>query len=293
MSATGELVADVRCHVGEGPAWDPRDGALLWIDIVPGNVFRLVVETGELSQITLSQEVSVVIPRASGGYVVGVQDGLFALPRFEQGAPLTALAEIEIDQPNNLMNDCKCDAKGRLWGGTRARDWTSEAGSLYRVDSDLTTTRVLTGISTSNGLGWDPEFTRMYYVDSALGILDVLDYDLETGAATNRRRFADIDKAIGNADGLCVDAEGYVWLAVMGASSLYRYAPDGTIDEIVRVPSTLPTSCCFGGADLTDLYVTSGNVDMSEEDLASDPYAGGVYVLRPGIKGQPTVPFAG
>ncbi|MGH2849006.1 MAG: SMP-30/gluconolactonase/LRE family protein [Solirubrobacteraceae bacterium] len=279
--------------MGEGPAWDERDGALLWIDIVPGNLFRLLVETGELSQITLGQEVSVVIPRDRGGYVVGVQDGLFALGRFDQAAPLVPLAEIEIDQTNNLMNDCKCDARGRLWGGTRARDWTPAAGALYRVDPDLTTTQVLTKVSTSNGLGWNPEFTRMYYIDSAPGTLDVLDYDLETGAATNRRRFADIDKALGDADGLCVDAEGYVWVAVMGASALYRYAPDGSIDEIVPVPTKQPTSCCFGGPDLMDLYVTSGHVDMTDEELEADPHAGGVFVLRPGVKGQPTVSFAG
>ncbi len=188
------MVADVRCHVGEGPAWDDRDGSLLWIDIVPGWIFRYVPETGELDRACVWQETSVCIPRASGGYVIGGPDGFYAIDRIEQGVDVELLVGIEVDQPGNLMNDAKCDAAGRLWGGTRSRTWIPEAGSLYRVDPDLTVTRVLDGISTSNGLGWSPDNERMYYIDSQPGILDVLDYDLSTGEATNRRRFADFPR---------------------------------------------------------------------------------------------------
>jgi sugar lactone lactonase YvrE len=288
-----ELVADVHCEVGEGPAWDPRDGSLLWVDIVPGHIYRMSAATGELTQITLGQEVSVAIPRTAGGYVVGVQDGLIALDRVAPGYTLSPLVEIELDMPGNLMNDCKCDTRGRLWGGTRARDWTPELGSLYRVEPDLTVTRFLDHISVSNGLGWSPDGTLLYYVDSRPGTLDVLDYDMASGTASGRRRFADIPSALGSPDGLCVDVEGCVWLAVLGTSALYRYAPDGSIADIVELPTAQPTSCCFGGADLGELYVTSAAVDMSESELAADPHAGGVFVLEPGVDGLPTVPFAG
>jgi sugar lactone lactonase YvrE len=286
-----ELVADVHCEVGEGPLWDPRDGSLLWVDIVPGHIYRMSVATGEITQITLGHEVSVAIPRSRGGYVVGVPDGLIALDRVGPGYTTSPLVEIEIDLPGNLMNDCKCDDRGRLWGGTRARDWTPESGSLYRVDADLTVTRFLDRISTSNGLGWSPDGTRLYYVDSRPRTLDVLDYDMATGTASNRRRFADIDE--GSPDGLCVDSEGGVWLALFGGSALHRYAPDGQLADVVTFPTKQPTSCCFGGPDLDELYVTSATVEMSEPERAADPHAGGVFVLRPGVRGTPTVPFAG
>jgi sugar lactone lactonase YvrE len=293
LSIDVELVADVHCHVAEGPAWDPRDGSLLWIDIVPGHIYRMSIETRELTRISIGQEISVVIPRASGGYVVGLQDGLFALDRIEQGAPLEPLCEIEVELPGNLMNDAKCDARGRLWGGTRARDWTPEAGALYRIDPDLTATQVLDRVSISNGLGWSPDGSRMYYVDSAPGTLDVLDYNLATGAATDRRRFADIPADTGSADGLAVDSEGCIWLAVVHASAVYRYAPDGSVADVVPFPTWMPTSCCFAGPDLDQLYVTSASADMTEAQLQADPHAGGVFVLEPGVRGQPTVPFAG
>lgn len=293
MSLDVELVADVHCEVGEGPAWDPRDGSLLWVDIVPGHLYRLSVASGAVTQITLGHEVSVVIPRTSGGYVVGVPDGLVALDRIGPGYSVSSLVEIEIDMPGNLMNDCKCDSLGRLWGGTRARDWTPEQGSLYRVDADLAVTKFLDRISISNGLGWSPDGKRLYYVDSRPGTLDVLDYDMATGAATNRRRFADIPKELGSPDGLCVDVEGCVWLAVLGPSALYRYAPDGSIAEIVTLPTAKPTSCCFGGPDLDELYVTSLSVELSDAEHAADPHAGGVFMLKPGVRGLPTVPFAG
>ena len=288
-----ELVADVHCNVGEGPLWDPRDGSLVWVDIVPGHIYHLTTASRERRQITLGHEVSVVIPRTSGGYVVGVQDGLIALDQIASGYTTSPLVDIEIDMPGNLMNDCKCDARGRLWGGTRARDWTPELGNLYRVDPDLGVTRFLDRISISNGLGWSPDWTRLYYVDSRPGTLDVLDYDIEAGTASNRRPFAQIDKELGSPDGLCVDSDGCVWLAVLGTSSLYRYAPDGSIGDIVELPTRQPTSCCFGGPDLDELYVTSAAVDMSEEQHAADPHAGGVFVLKPGVRGLPTDPFAG
>jgi len=296
MGVATELVADVHNHVGEGPAWDDRDGSLLWIDIVPGHVFKLTVATGELTQITLGQETSVCIPRASGGYVVGLQDGIFGLDKIADGWSLEPLVDVELDNPGNLMNDCKCDALGRLWGGTRSRDWIPATGGLYRVEPNLTAHQVLNGLNVSNGIGWNPEFTRMYFVDSKPepGTLDVLDFDLETGTATNRRTFVEIPNEPGySADGLAVDAEGYVWLALLGASAVYRYAPDGSLDDVVALPTKQPTSCCFGGPDLTDLYVTSGNVDMTDAEHEADPHAGGVFVVNLGVKGQPTIPFAG
>jgi len=292
MSTVPELVVDANCLVGEGPAWDERDHALLWVDIVPGDVFHLSVATGAVTQMRLGQEATAVLPRASGGYLLTLKDGVFAVDRIEQDAPLESVCPIELELTGNLMNDAKCDPAGRMWAGTLARDRTPGAGALYRLDTDLSLANVLDGITISNGLGWNPDATRMYYVDSAPRTLDVLDYELSTGAATNRRRLVEIPPDVGTPDGLAVDTEGGIWLAVWGGSSVHRYGPDGTLDDVVRFPTPFVASCCFGGPDLSDLYVTTATIELPPEDRA-DPSAGAVYVFQPGVRGLPTTAFGG
>jgi sugar lactone lactonase YvrE len=293
VTASAELLDDCRCGVGEGPSWDERDGALLWVDIVTGDVFHHTLATATTIGMRLGQQVSAVLPRASGGYLLTLQDGVFAVAAIEQGAPLELLAAIESDQPRHRINDAKCDPAGRLWSGTLSRDRVPGAGSVYRLDPDLTLTRVLTGVTVSNGIGWSPDGTSMYYVDSVPRTLDVLDYDLASGEATGRRRLVDIAADAGSPDGLAVDAEGCIWLAVWGSGALYRYAPDGSLEDVVAVPSRNVASCCFGGPDLEDLFVTTASAELSEQELDADPSAGGVYRLRPGLRGLPTTPFAG
>jgi sugar lactone lactonase YvrE len=290
---SAELLEDCRCGVGEGPSWDERDGALLWVDIVTGEVFHHTLATGETVSMRLGQQVSAVLPRRNGGYLLTLPDGVFAVDSIEQGAPLRAVAAIEPDKPRQRTNDAKCDPAGRLWSGTMSRDRVPDVGSLYRLDPDLTLTRVLTGVSVSNGIGWSPDGTRMYYVDSAPRTLDVLDYDLATGEASGRRRLVDIEPEDGSPDGLAVDADGCIWLAVWGSGAIWRYAPDGSLEDRIAVPSRNAASCCFGGPDLEDLFVTTASAELSEQALEADPTAGGVYRLRPGVRGLPTTPFAG
>jgi sugar lactone lactonase YvrE len=287
-----ELVVAANCLVGEGPAWDERDGALLWVDIVPGDVFHMSTATGSVARMRLGQEVSAVLPRASGGYLLTLADGVFAVDRIEQGASLEPVCEVEPELTGNLMNDAKCDPAGRLWGGTLARDRTPQAGALYRLDTDLSLARVLTGSTISNGLGWSPDAERMYYVDSAPRTLDVLDFDLETGEVANRRRLVDIPAEAGSPDGLAVDAEGGIWLAVWGAGTVHRYGPDGTLEEVVPVPTPLAASCCFGGPDLERLYVTTATIELPPEDR-DDRNAGAVFAFEPGVRGLPTTAFGG
>ena len=293
LTAFAELLVDCRCTVGEGPSWDARDGTLAWVDIVTGDVFQLTLASGETACMRLGQQVSAVLPRARGGFLLTLQDGVFAVDRIEQGAPLTLVAPIELDQARSRLNDAKCDPAGRMWAGTTSRDRVPGAGSLYRLDSDLTLTRVLTGATVSNGIGWSPDGTRMYYVDSTPRTLDVLDYDLATGEASNRRRLVDIAETVGSPDGLAVDAEGCIWLAVWGSGAVHRYAPDGALEDVVAVPTRNVASCCFGGEDLGDLFVTSASAELNARELAADPNAGGVFRLRLGVRGLPTAAFAG
>jgi sugar lactone lactonase YvrE len=293
MASVPELVADCRCAVGEGPVWDERDGALLWVDIVTGDVFHLAIASGELARMTLGQEVSAVLPRASGGYLLTLQDGVASVASIEQGAPVELIASVEPERTENRLNDAKCDPAGRLWGGTMARERTPGAGALYRLDADLALTRVVEGVTLSNGLGWSPDATRMYFVDSVPRTLDVFDFDLPSGTVSGRRRLIDVPAAQGSPDGLAVDAEGAIWLAVWGSGAVHRHAPDGELIEVFAMPHRDVASCCFGGADLSDLYVTTAWRELSEGERTKDPHAGGTYRLEAGVRGLPATLFAG
>jgi sugar lactone lactonase YvrE len=188
------------------------------------------------------------------------------------------------------MNDAKCDPVGRLWAGSMAFDFRPGAASLYRLDR-TGITRVLTDLTISNGLGWSPDATLMYFIDSGTNRVDVLDYDLASGTIGERRPFVTLAPSHGMPDGLAVDADGGVWVACFGTGQVRRYAPEGQLDEVLDLPVRQGTSCCFGGPDLSDLYVTSAAYRLSEADLREQPLAGSLFVCTPGVVGQPSTPF--
>jgi sugar lactone lactonase YvrE len=168
-----------------------------------------------------------------------------------------------------------------------ALDERPGAGALYRLDPDLTVHTMLTGVTISNGLDWSLDGRRMYYVDSPTRRIDTFDFDMATGSIANRRTFVEVPADAGVPDGLTVDAAGFVWLALWGGAALRRYAPDGTLERVVPLPVTHPTSCAFGGAALDELYVTSARRPLDAEEKARQPQAGGVFRLRPGVAGRP------
>jgi sugar lactone lactonase YvrE len=289
QAADVELVATGR-GLGEGPAWDERQGVLWWVDIFGGAVHRYDPGTGIDTAIDLGQTVGAVIPRERGGLVVALTNGIAALDPVTNG--LEMLVEIEADVPGNRMNDAKCDTAGRLWGGTMSieeQDPPLENAALYCVDTGRSVRTVLTGISISNGLGWSPDDRAMYYIDTPTYGVDVLDFDAVAGEVSNRCRLISVAESEGMPDGMTVDAEGYLWVAVLGSRTLSRFAPDGTLDRAIELPVPQATSCAFGGADLRDLYITT----YRSPDSPPDSPAGGLFRCRPGVTGLPTAMFRG
>jgi sugar lactone lactonase YvrE len=186
------------------------------------------------------------------------------------------------------MNDGACDIRGRLWAGTMSLDGDTRTAALYRLDPDLRLTRVLSCISVSNGLGWSPGGTLMYHVDTPRRRVDVFEFDPVDGGLGRRRAAIDVPLECGRPDGLAVDAEGGIWVAIWGGGAVHRYNAEGRLDERVELPVSQVTSCCFGGADLDTLYVTSASRGTSGE-----PLAGALFACRPGLRGLPATPFAG
>jgi sugar lactone lactonase YvrE len=165
---------------------------------------------------------------------------------------------------------------------------TEPLGELYRLDAGGKLTTVIEGVTVSNGIGWSPDGSRMYYADSPTRRVDVFDYDPATGDAFQRRVFVDLSRVEGVPDGLTVDADGYVWVAMWGGGVLRRFTPGGQQDAVLPVPVSQPTSCAFGGPGFTDLYVTTARVGLSEPDLAAQPLAGRLLRIQPGPVGLPS-----
>jgi sugar lactone lactonase YvrE len=286
-----ELVLDARAELGEGPLWDARAGCLVWVDIMRGLVHLFRPHDRELRTLEVGQPVGAAALRSAGGLVLALRDGFAGLDT--ESGRLTWIAAVEADRPDLRMNDGTCDAAGRFWAGTMALDERRGAGALYRLGADGRVEVMLREVTVSNGLDWSLDGRSMYYVDSPTRRIDVFDHDPATGAIANRRPLASIPKGSGFPDGLTVDADGFVWLALWAGGALHRYAPDGSLHRVIELPVSHPTSCAFGGPDLTDLYVTTASIELSAAERDRQVHAGGLFRCRPGVAGRAPHRFAG
>jgi sugar lactone lactonase YvrE len=256
---------------------------VLWVDIPGGRLHRTAHSSGETATADLGAPVSAVLPTADGGVLVSRRDRLVVLEA--DGTERTVAA---VSSGSGVrFNDGATDPQGRVWIGSMGTSDGSAAGVLYRLDPGGVLTPVITGVTISNGLGWSPDTSRLYYVDSPTRQVDVLDFDSGTGEVSGRRRFADLTSAPGVPDGLTVDADGSVWVALHGGGALHRYRPDGRLGTVVSLPVSHPTSCAFGGPELADLYVTTASAPLSGAERAAQPLAGRLLRLRPGPAGIP------
>lgn len=284
-----DVALDAHAEVGEGPVWDAGRERLVWVDIYRDAVHLFDPATGADQAIDVGQHVGVARPAASGGLVLAVRDGFAHLD--PATGRIELLAAVEADVPGNLMNDGACDRRGRFLAGTTSVEETPGAGALYRLTADLTVQIVLAGVTLSNGIDWSPDGTLLYFVDSALQRIEAFDYAAD-GGVSGRRTFAEIPPGAGMPDGLTVDVEGCVWVALWGGSAVRRYTPRGELERTVDVPAQLVTSCAFGGTDLEDLYITTSTWELDAAALRDQPHAGAVFVARPGVRGLLPTPFA-
>lgn len=283
-------------ELGECPVWDDAAGRLLWIDAAPGVLWAYHPGTGATDRTALGAATGSFALRAGAGGLVIAQGSMFSVlgPTWSVGharpSPLARLPAAGPPAGDARLNDGACDIRGRLWAGTASATGTADA-ALYRLDPDRSVHVALPGVTTSNGIGWDPTDRRLLYVDTALRRIDVVDVDIDRGELGRRRVFAHVRGGL--PDGLAVDVDGGVWAAVWGAGEVRRYRPGGAVDRIVRLPVSQPSSCAFGGPALDDLYVTTARQSLSVDRLRDEHHAGDVFVCRPGVSGVPVHRFAG
>lgn len=284
MTHTFDVAVRAEAALGEGPTWDPATGRLLWIDILGSRVHTYDPATGRRTVLRTDQHVGAVKPRAGGGLVLNLRDGIGLLD--PDGTFRWLHREVV---PGRRANDAAVAPDGSLFAGTMRYDEAPCGGTLSRVAPGGRVDLLLDDVAVSNGTGWSPDGRLMYYIDSPTRRIDVFDVGAADGRITNRRSFALIEEGAGFPDGLCVDADGCVWVALWAGGAVRRYTPGGELDRVIPLPVPLVTACTFGGPDLTDLYITTARVGLT----APPPLAGSLLVVRGAGKGVAQPPFRG
>jgi len=277
-----DLVVECRSLLGEGVTWDAATSTLLWLDI-DGRLLHRLHSDGRHEEVAMSSSTSVVVPTSTGELlaVSGLKVGILN----DSGVIEEVLAELPPDG-DGRANDGRCDPHGRLWIGTVDRSGEHRAG-VFCVDDSGFVRRVRSGRALSNGIDWSPDGSKCYHVDSLHRTVDELTLD-DKGFPVSERTIATFDVL---PDGVSVDMEGGIWVALWDGGGVVRLSPSGEIDCRIDVPGGWITSCAFGGADLRTLYITSATVDLDDARRRANPSAGSLFACRPGVAGRGYTPF--
>ena len=301
-----DMIVDAKNNLGEGPLWDVAEQKLYWVDSLDRFVHRCDADGTNVQSWALPADIGSMALREGGGAVLALSNGFHAFD-FETGKT-SFIADPERNSSRTRLNDGKVDRRGRFVAGSMDRSETEPLGSLWQLDADRKVSVLDKNIVVSNAPCWAPDGRTFYFADSIRGEIYAYDYDLDTGAASNRRLFASTKDDPGAPDGGTVDAEGYVWNAQIVGGRIIRYRPDGIVDRTIEFPVATLTSVMFGGPNLDILYVTTmGKPSVGVVDYVrshpippgksinpGDPGLGGLFaVYGLGVKGVPEPRYAG
>lgn len=288
-----ECVIKEHLKIGESPVWEEKDNSLLYVDITGKKIYRWNSLTKEIQNVSVDAPVSLVALRKSGDYII-TQGTQFAALNWKTKS-VSSIVQVDKDKPNNRFNDGKVDPAGRLFAGTMAEEirpavLEREQGSFYTLLPDHSIVKHFNKVDISNGLDWSLDHRTFFYIDSLSYAVDAFDYDLHTGTISNRRCMYKMEKEDSIPDGMCIDREGKLWVACYNGGRVIRLDPEtGKRIQIVKLPVDTTTSCCFGGSDYSELYVTSACQGMDEAGLAGSIFK----ITGLGVKGIPSHPYAG
>lgn len=289
--------------LGEGPFWDSKAKALWFIDGLSefgkGNdLYRYDPVTGKTDAYHIGKHIGCAIPDENGKIFLALQDGLYLFD--PETGKKEEISDLEREIENNRFNDGKCDSKGRLWFGSMSMTANQPdrefevTGSFYKRDIDGTISKQFDGVGISNGLAWNADNTKLYYIDTTPQAVYSFDFDIEKGEISNRKEVIHIDPSEGSPDGMCIDAEGMLWVAQFGGWKVSRWNPE-TGEKIgeIKLPCAQVTCPSFGGENLDELYITTASIGLSEEERAAQPLAGMTFVVKPGVCGVQPNKFIG
>jgi len=286
-----EIALDCRNQHGEGVYWNANDGCVWWTDIEGKCIWSLNPQTGESREYTMPERVCCFAPRQSGGLVIAFADRIsfFDLDNSHE----EFIEKFEPNKPDTRLNDGRTDRQGRfILGGFNEASGVANS-SVIRLDEDLTVTEIISGVSCANSTCFSPDGSTMYFADTPENEIVAYDYDISSGSISNKRVHCSFDDEPGFPDGSCVDAEGGVWNAEWEGRRVVRVNPEGNIDQVIDVPVWKPTCCAFGGPDLDTLFITTSCLMSDEKVLAKEPESGGLFAVKPGVRGVLDTPFCG
>ena len=284
-----DCILNTRDSLGESPLWDPVTERLFWVDINRCLIHQLDPRTGEITDWPCKTEPGCLGRADNGRLVAGLRDGFYffspATGKFE------GITDPEPGKPENRVNDGKVDRAGRFWAGTmRDPNPDEPCGALYKLEGQ-TALQMLDGIRIPNSLCWSPDNQTLYFADTRARVIWGFDYNIASGELTDRRLFVDLQGQLGRPDGATVDTEGYLWSAEYGGGRVVRYTPDGTVDKVVNLPVASVTCPTFGGTDYKTLFITTASQRLTENELAEQPLAGGLFSLKVTVAGLPEPVF--
>jgi D-xylonolactonase len=284
MASEPSVAWALEAELGEGPVWVERDRALWFVDIKKQKIHRFDPASGSKRSWDSPEQVGFIVPAESGGFVAGLQSGLY---RFnERDGEFDLIVEVEPDLPDNRLNDGVVDVEGRLWFGTMDNGEKAKTGAFYSFRGGRLTRTCLDGIAITNGPAVSPDGRILYFVDTLRGTIEAADI-CGDGSVTGRRPFVKIDPSEGHPDGPTIDREGCVWISLYAGSQARRYSPSGELMETVRFPVTNITKIAFGKDDLCTAYATTARQMLSVDEIAKQPEIGDLFqfeVSEPGVR---------
>jgi sugar lactone lactonase YvrE len=280
-----DVAVEGQIGLGEAPFWDDARQCLWFVDITGGVLYRLDPTKGEIARRPVGSPLSAAIPAVDGALILTRGNGVY---RYDwDRASTTLIATIDPPDATIQLNDAACDPVGRLWAGTIDANFGRGRSSLLRFGAVVPDV-VLSSRGLANGIGWSPEGTTMYFVDSQQRTVEAFDYDVQSGSVSHPRVWLTLSESQGFPDGLAVDARGDVWVALYGGAAVHHYSDDGVLAEVLNFPVDRVTNVCFGGAELDDLYVTTSAHRLTPAEQRSQPLAGATFIVPCAGAGQPS-----
>lgn len=279
-----KILLNAQARLGEGAIWHPTEQKLYWVDIEGKMLHVFDPESGEDKSFDVTERIGTVVPTMAGGAILALQNGiaLFDLSTGEMAHKLDPEEHI----PGNRFNDGKCDPMGNLWVGSMALDEKDPVGSVYKVKPDFSFEKMISGVTVSNGICWSLDGDVMYYIDSPTRRVVAYDFRMDKASISNPRTVIKVADHMGFPDGMTIDQNGMLWVALWGGAAVGCWNPKtGELIRKIEVPAPHVTSCAFGGKNLDKLYITSARQGLSQAQLDKYPHSGDLFVAEVGIGG--------
>ena len=279
-----KVAFEIKSKLGEGAFWDHHQQKLYWIDIVDKKVFVYDPITKKNKAFDTPSSIGTVVPKNKDEAVIALEDGIYMLDTHT--GKINLLSDVEADMPFNRFNDGKCDPNGNLWVGSMHWEQSSPKANLYKVTSSGQATKMLDSVTISNGIVWTADKKTMYHIDTPTGHIRAFDFDHKKSTISNERIAVVIPESLGFGDGMTIDEEDKLWVALWNGNAVARFDPlTGSLLKKIEVPAHNVTSCSFGGKNFNTLYITTSSLDMNEEESKQFPLAGSLFEVKPGVKG--------